>query len=67
MLALLAVATHHVITWLVIGLIAGSGVTGVIQDTLVAFVGAVILLALVRLLTPPTGRRRSARGRVSRR
>ena len=107
MLALLDVATHDLITWLVIGLIAGAlagrlvwgnglgclldvvvglagaligglvvnqvspglisgtGLGGTIEDTLVAFVGAVILLAVVSLLTPG-GRRRSARKRSSR-
>jgi uncharacterized membrane protein YeaQ/YmgE (transglycosylase-associated protein family) len=107
-LALLDVATHDLVTWVVIGLIAGTlagrlvwgsglgclldivvglagaligglivnqespgligagGLGGVVEDTLVAFVGAVILLAVVSLLTPG-GRRRSARSRVSRR
>jgi len=107
-LAVLVIATHQWITWLVIGLIAGAlagrlvwgsglgclldivvglagaligglivdqlspglvggnGLGGLIEDILVAFVGAVLLLAVVSLLTP-RGRRQSARSRAGRR
>lgn len=46
------------------GLIGGSGLAGLIEDILVAFIGAVLLLAVVSLLTPRR-RRRSSRGGVS--
>jgi uncharacterized membrane protein YeaQ/YmgE (transglycosylase-associated protein family) len=100
-----AVPVHALITWLVIGLIAGalagrlvqgkgmgclldivvglagaiigglivhqfgpslisaSGLLGVLEDIVVAFLGAVILLLVVSLLTP-RGRRRRLGGRA---
>ena len=96
-------AVHHLVTWLVIGLIAGaragrlvhgrglgclmdivvglagaiiggliihqfgpsliagSGLLGLIEDIVVAFLGAVILLCVVRLVTPRRGRGRVGR------
>jgi len=93
-------AAHHLVTWLIIGLIAGAlagrlvhgkglgclmdivvglagaviggllvhqlgpslisggGLLGLIQDVVVAFIGSVILLAVVRLVTPRRPRQR---------
>jgi uncharacterized membrane protein YeaQ/YmgE (transglycosylase-associated protein family) len=95
-----AVAVHHLLTWLIIGLIAGAlagrlvrgrglgclldiavglagaiiggliihaldpsligagGLLGLVEDVVVSFLGAVLLLCVVRLLTPRRGRRR---------
>ena len=39
-------------------LIAGGGLLGLVEDIVVAFLGAVILLSVVSLVTPRRGRRR---------
>jgi len=39
-------------------LIAGGGFLGLVEDVVVAFLGSVILLCVVRLLTPRRGSRR---------
>jgi uncharacterized membrane protein YeaQ/YmgE (transglycosylase-associated protein family) len=101
------VAVHHLLTWLVIGLIAGAlagrlvrgsglgclldivvglagaiiggliihqldpsliaagGLVGVLEDVVVAFLGAVILLCVVLLVTPHRGRRRTGGPRLT--
>jgi uncharacterized membrane protein YeaQ/YmgE (transglycosylase-associated protein family) len=47
-----------IIHWLDPSLIAGGGLVGLVEDVVVAFLGAVILLCVVRLFTPRRGRRR---------
>jgi hypothetical protein len=47
-------------------LIAGAGFLGLAQDVVVAFVGAVILLCAVLLVSPKTYRRRRRKNLTSR-
>jgi uncharacterized membrane protein YeaQ/YmgE (transglycosylase-associated protein family) len=46
------------IHWLDPSLIAAGGLLGLVEDVVVSFLGAVILLCVVRLLTPRRGSRR---------
>ena len=53
-----AIVGGLIIHWLDPALIAGGGLIGLVEDVVVSFLGAVILLCVVRLFTPRRGRRR---------